>query len=50
MLNSGLNYYEWSFVNEGGLVMPIILQIDYADGLLADESARLLRGFFRARR
>jgi hypothetical protein len=31
-LNSGKNFYELSFSNKGGLVMPIILQVDFADG------------------
>ena len=29
--NSNLNYYEIKFSNVGGLVMPIILQLDYGD-------------------
>ena len=29
--NSNLNYYEIKFSNIGGLVMPIILQLEYAD-------------------
>ena len=29
--NSNLNYYEIKFSNVGGLVMPIILQLDYDD-------------------
>ncbi|MCC5938441.1 MAG: M1 family metallopeptidase [Lunatimonas sp.] len=32
LLNSGLNFYEIKFKNNGGLVMPIILQFNYADG------------------
>jgi len=32
MLESGLNFYEISFENLGGLVMPIILEFQYADG------------------
>ena len=32
MLESGLNFYEISFENIGGLVMPIILEFQYADG------------------
>jgi hypothetical protein len=32
ILNPDDNYYEVTFVNEGGLVMPIILQFEYTDG------------------
>ncbi|HEV7377662.1 MAG TPA: hypothetical protein VGN95_23305, partial [Pyrinomonadaceae bacterium] len=32
MLTSGLNFYVIDLKNIGGLVMPVILQIDYADG------------------
>jgi len=32
ILNSDDNYYEVTFVNEGGLVMPLILQFTYTDG------------------
>ncbi|WP_439483502.1 M1 family metallopeptidase [Cyclobacterium plantarum] len=32
MLESGLNFYEISFENIGGLVMPIILEFQYEDG------------------
>jgi len=32
LLNSGLNFYVVDLKNIGGLVMPVILQIDYADG------------------
>ncbi|HBP44539.1 MAG TPA: aminopeptidase, partial [Flavobacteriales bacterium] len=32
LLTSGKNYYEVTFRNEGGLVMPLILQFEYADG------------------
>lgn len=32
ILNPEDNYYEVTFVNEGGLVMPIILQFTYTDG------------------
>ncbi len=32
MLASGKNYYEITFRNEGGLVMPLILQFEYEDG------------------
>ena len=30
--NANLNYYEIKFSNVGGLVMPIILQLNYEDG------------------
>ena len=32
LLASGKNYYEITFRNEGGLVMPLILQFEYEDG------------------
>jgi aminopeptidase N len=32
MLNSNMNFYEVKFRNEGGLVMPIILEWQFADG------------------
>jgi hypothetical protein len=32
LLDEGYIYYEVEFTNEGGLVMPIILEITYADG------------------
>jgi hypothetical protein len=32
MLESGLNFYELTFDNVGGLVMPIILEFQYTDG------------------
>lgn len=32
LLAAGKNYYELSFKNEGGLVMPIILMFEYTDG------------------
>ncbi|WP_209329854.1 M1 family metallopeptidase [Lunatimonas salinarum] len=32
LLNAGLNFYEIKFKNNGGLVMPIILQFNYVDG------------------
>ncbi|MEO0468369.1 MAG: M1 family metallopeptidase [Bacteroidota bacterium] len=32
LLNSGKNYYQVSFSNEGGLVMPILLEMTYEDG------------------
>ena len=32
LLNSGLNFYVVNLKNLGGLVMPVILQVDYVDG------------------
>ncbi len=32
LLEAGQNYYELSFRNEGGLVMPILLQFQFTDG------------------
>jgi len=32
LLNSGLNFYEVSLKNLGGLVMPVILEFKYSDG------------------
>ncbi len=32
VLESGYNYYQIDFSNKGGLVMPLILKFDYADG------------------
>ncbi|PRY89771.1 M1 family metallopeptidase [Mongoliibacter ruber] len=32
LLNSGLNFYEMTFRNHGGLVMPLIIQFNYTDG------------------
>ncbi|WP_035806803.1 M1 family metallopeptidase [Lunatimonas lonarensis] len=32
LLNSGMNFYEVHLKNKGGLVMPVILQFNYADG------------------
>jgi hypothetical protein len=32
LLNSGLNFYVVELKNVGGLVMPVILQVEYADG------------------
>jgi aminopeptidase N len=32
LLQSGINFYVVELKNVGGLVMPVILQIDYADG------------------
>ena len=39
MLNSGLQFYEIEFENIGGLVMPIILKFEFADG--TDEVVRI---------
>lgn len=36
LLNTEQNYYELSFTNEGGLVMPIIVQFEYEDGTTED--------------
>lgn len=32
LLNSGMNFYEVTFKNNGGLVMPLIIQFNYEDG------------------
>ncbi len=32
MLEQTYNYYEVQFQNHGGLVMPIIVQLNYEDG------------------
>jgi len=32
LINSGMNFYEMKFKNIGGLVMPLIIQFNYADG------------------
>lgn len=32
LLNAGYNYYELSFKNIGGLVMPLIIEFTYVDG------------------
>lgn len=32
VLNSGYNYYQVDFSNLGGLVMPVILEFEFADG------------------
>jgi len=32
IIDQGFNYYEMSFKNKGGLVMPIILELVYKDG------------------
>lgn len=39
LLESGKQFYELSFTNKGGLVMPIILQVNFADG--SDEVIRI---------
>lgn len=31
-MNSNLNFYELTFENVGGLVMPLIIEFQYADG------------------
>lgn len=31
-IDANYNFYEITFTNKGGLVMPIILQFDYKDG------------------
>ena len=31
-IEANYNFYEITFINKGGLVMPIILQFDYKDG------------------
>ncbi len=36
LLESGKNYYELTIENEGGLVMPVILQFQYVDGTTED--------------
>lgn len=32
LLEPGYNYYQLSFINKGGLVMPLILKFEYEDG------------------
>lgn len=32
LLDAGYNYYQLTFVNKGGLVMPLILRFEYDDG------------------
>jgi len=39
LLDAGYNFYEVTFKNVGGLVMPLVLQFDYADG--TDEVIRI---------
>jgi hypothetical protein len=36
VLGDGRNYYEMTFKNEGGLIMPIIIQLQFADGTMED--------------
>ncbi len=36
LVNNGLNFYIVDLSNVGGLVMPVILKIDYADGSTQD--------------
>jgi len=36
LLESGMNYYELTIENNGGLVMPVILQFNYVDGTSED--------------
>ena len=31
-LDPGINYYQLTFINKGGLVMPLILKFEYEDG------------------
>lgn len=35
-LDAGYNFYELSFTNEGGLIMPVIFQFQYEDGTTED--------------
>ncbi len=35
-LDVGYNFYELSFTNEGGLIMPVIFQFQYEDGTTED--------------
>lgn len=35
-LDAGYNFYELSFTNEGGLIMPVIFQFQYEDGTSED--------------
>ena len=32
VLNSGLNYYQIDLSSPGGLVMPVILELEFVDG------------------
>lgn len=36
VLEAGKNYYELTFDNEGGLVMPILIQLEFVDGSTED--------------
>lgn len=36
LLEEDRNYYEMTFTNEGGLVMPIIIQLQFTDGTIED--------------
>ncbi|MDP2562748.1 M1 family metallopeptidase [Psychrobium sp. 1_MG-2023] len=45
LLNNGSNIYTVDFSNKGGLVMPIILQVKYADG--SDEVLRISAQIWR---
>ncbi|MEM7299289.1 MAG: M1 family aminopeptidase, partial [Bacteroidota bacterium] len=36
VLEAGKNYYELTFNNKGGLVMPIIIQLEFEDGTIED--------------
>ena len=37
LLRAGYHYYELSFVNRGGLVMPLVLELEYEDGSIVTE-------------
>ncbi|MGD1844760.1 MAG: M1 family metallopeptidase [Salibacteraceae bacterium] len=37
LINAGYHYYELQFTNKGGLVMPLILRFEFADGTFAME-------------
>lgn len=47
LLNSGLNFYVVNLKNIGGLVMPVILQVDYMDG--TSEELRIPAEIWRQR-
>ncbi|MGH1335430.1 MAG: M1 family metallopeptidase [Aureispira sp.] len=47
LLDEGYTYYEIEFTNEGGLVMPIILEMTYADG--SSEIVRIPAEIWRQR-
>ena len=36
LINNGLNFYVIDLSNVGGLVMPVILQLEYADQKIND--------------